>query len=71
MLVAILLGNMIEYYLAATIVLCRRSFTNFLSRPIVLLFLALAVLIVVLPMLRDKFSRKKTLSVVDTIDAPE
>jgi putative tricarboxylic transport membrane protein len=71
MLVAILLGDMIEYYLAATIVLCRRSFVNFMSRPIVLLFLVLAVLVIVLPMLRDRFKKNKVQSVVDIIDAPE
>jgi TctA family transporter len=71
MLVAILLGDMIEYYLAATIVLCRKSYLNFLSRPIVILFLTLAVLIIVLPILRDYFRKKKPLTVVDTMDAPE
>jgi putative tricarboxylic transport membrane protein len=71
MLVAILLGDMIEYYLAATIVLCRRSFTNFLSRPVVLLFLVLAALVVILPMLRDRIRKNKTRTAVDMIDAPE
>jgi putative tricarboxylic transport membrane protein len=59
MLVAILLGRLIEYYLAATVVLCRRSFVNFLSRPVVLLFIVLSVLVIILPMLRNKLSRKK------------
>jgi putative tricarboxylic transport membrane protein len=62
MLVAILLGRLIEYYLAATVVLCRRSFTNFLSRPVVLLFLTLSVLVFVLPSLRNRFSKKKNLA---------
>jgi putative tricarboxylic transport membrane protein len=62
MLVAILLGRLIEYYLAATIILCRRSFTNFLSRPVVLVFIVLSVLVLVLPALRDRFSKKRNLA---------
>jgi putative tricarboxylic transport membrane protein len=58
MLVAILLGDMMEANLARTFILCNSSIKEFLARPVVLVFLALSVLVILLPAIRSYFQKR-------------
>ncbi|MDR1179709.1 MAG: tripartite tricarboxylate transporter permease [Spirochaetales bacterium] len=59
MLVAILLGDMIEANLARTFILCNHNMGEFLARPVVLLFLGLSVLVILLPAIRRLLEKKE------------
>jgi putative tricarboxylic transport membrane protein len=59
MLVAILLGDMIEANLARTFILCNHNMGEFLARPGVLLFLGLSALVILLPTIKF-FVQKRT-----------
>jgi putative tricarboxylic transport membrane protein len=59
MLVAILLGDMIEANLARTFILCNHNMGEFLARPFVLFFLGLSVLIILLPAMRSLIQKRR------------
>lgn len=58
-LISLLLGDMIETNLARSVIITGRSFGAFFSRPIVLVFIAASVAVLVLPMLNRRKRRQR------------
>ena len=59
MLVSVLLGDMLETNLGRTLVICRKKWSLFFSRPIVVVFIVLSVAVIVLPKIIALINSKK------------
>lgn len=71
MLVAVLLGEMMETNLARSMVICHQNWNEFFSRPIVLVFITLSVFIIIVPKLLSLIEKRKAQATKETTAAEE